>query len=151
MFIMARFNALIVKWVLLGLCSISIVVIVYLGIETNPSAVSNRSADAAAGALNCGSDLDCFSASVGPNATKKCKIAVQRAARYSVRWSDDVGVQLFSVDRWIDQARGIVELSGDRMRMNNSLGFYERQRYSCSYDALNDNATVITISPYTHI
>jgi len=89
---------------------------------------------AAAEDAKCKSDLQCWGdkniAAVGAY----CKKDVERLAKYSVRWTDEMFEQKFSRFRWLDKDAGTLTFVGDRIDFQNGFGAYQAHIYECDFD-----------------
>lgn len=107
--------------------------------------VSVATAEAEATATRLQQDLDCLreqSCAEGLirwrlDARSKCKAAISKHARYSIRWGDGFLLRLFD-DVYIQPPEyETVRYVGHRVSFENAYGAWAPMRYSCDYDPIS--------------
>jgi hypothetical protein len=82
----------------------------------------------------CKSDLQCWGDRAIVGAGVYCKDAVERLAKYSVRWTDGTFETKFSRFRWLDKNKGLLTMVGDKAQFQNGFGAYQNVTYECDFE-----------------
>lgn len=88
-------------------------------------------------------DILCLGNKGLPDANAYCPAAIERSARYDVKWTDGWADLKFDKFDWKDEAKGVIAYFGDRAEFQNGFGAYTPVIYEC--DLAPDNRTVLAV------
>ncbi len=68
------------------------------------------------------------------DASGPCKLAIERQARFAIKWTDDWLEPKFLPARWRAINDGHITYRGDKLQMQNVFGAWEHVIYECDFD-----------------
>lgn len=102
--------------------------------ESDQEAAARVQAEAQAQAAKeaaCRADLQCLGDKLHVAATVRCVDPVERLAKHSAKWVDEMLEPKFSHFRW-GAGKQSVTMIGDRVQFQNGFGAYTNMVYECS-------------------
>ncbi len=76
-----------------------------------------------------------------------CKQAIERQARFDVRWTDGLLTEPFTRLGWVDRDAGELVVLGDAIEVQTDAGGYVRSHYSCVYNVLTKGVLSADLEP----
>jgi hypothetical protein len=95
----------------------------------------------------CMKDIQCWMERKLPEASYPCEKAVEKLAKYSVKWTDSTFEFKFDHMRWADQAKGQIIYIGDKVQFQNGFGAYQNSVYECTYDPVSKSVLDVQVRP----
>lgn len=94
----------------------------------------------------CLSDWECLRRRHEIDADLACRAAIEQSASIDYRWNTGLFATRFSIVRPGVYA-GDVVMAGDRIEFQNALGTWIRQRYHCTWSAVERRVSGLEIEP----
>ena len=94
----------------------------------------------------CLSDWECLRRTYEADADLACRLAVEQSAAVDYRWLTGMFTTRFSIVR-AGANRGVIQLAGDRIELQNRMGNWIRHRYLCNFDAGEKRLVTFEIEP----
>lgn len=95
-------------------------------------------------AAECRKSLQCTYDHSIYSATTACRSAIERQARFDVRWIEDSNI--FTSAGWSDKRKGIINLVGDKVRFQNGFGAWQAIQYECVWDAVSQSLVTVNLT-----
>lgn len=100
----------------------------------------------------CRQDAQCFGKKNLTKAMTRCATAIEKQAKYSIKWMDEglfssIALESFHTAGVGDLEKGILYLAGDRVQFENGFGAMQRMTYECAYDAEKMKVIEISVQP----
>lgn len=102
---------------------------------------------AAAQAAECRQDIQCWGQKHWAGATNRCQGAIERQAKYEVKWTDEYPDLKLSRRGWLDKDEGTLTYYGDRVQFSNGYGAFQNHAYSCDYDPTSKTVLSVVVEP----
>ena len=141
---------MIVIWVILGLFVLMVVCSIAAG--TAPSAEPATPTPTSVPRVSdreCLNDLDCAAGRDAwfESADVRCPRRIEDLARFDFEWTD--GWLELKFDRVaLQNDRQAIRVIGDKMKMQNQYGAWQRMEYWCIFDPINEEVLDAAIFPY---
>ena len=99
--------------------------------------------------MKCLQDIDCVAENLtwGSEADVYCSDHIEDYARYSHEWTDGFGEKKFNRVIIMPPDYLTVKFVGDKVRFQNGFGAWQRMRYTCVYDPLNNSVVEVEVWP----
>ena len=85
----------------------------------------------------CKADLQCWGDKNAVDAELACGPAVERLAKYNVRWTSGALHMKFPSFRWQGKEKSALSYVGDKVEFQNTFGAYQAMNYICDYDPVH--------------
>lgn len=95
----------------------------------------------------CKADLQCWGDKNAVEADLACGPAVERLAKFSVRWTTGALHMKFSSFRWQGKEKSVLTYVGDNVEFQNAFGAYQAMNYICDYDPIHKRVLGAWASP----
>lgn len=95
-------------------------------------------------AAECRKSLQCTYNHSVYSARTACKEAIERHARFDVKWTDTNSP--FTEAKWINSNKRIIGLVGDKVRFQNGFGAWQAINYECVWDAEADKLVTVNLA-----
>jgi len=110
----------------LAICAIAAVVLTLWGESKQPAEYKLDEAD-------CKKNLSCWGHRNIVDAND-CGKYIEKFAKYSFEWTNNLLDGKFSRYRWHDESRTTLTFRGDSIRLQNGFGAWQDYIYECDYD-----------------
>lgn len=95
----------------------------------------------------CKADLQCWGDKNSVASELACGQAVEKLAKYSVRWTTGALHSKFGSFKWKDKGRSVLTYVGDKVEFQNGFGAYQAMVYTCDYDPVNKRVLGVWANP----
>ncbi len=82
----------------------------------------------------CRADMQCWGDKHLLEATRYCKPALERLAKYAHKWTDGWLEAKFPRFRWGKKGKGIIVYLGDKVQFQNGFGAWVKMSYWCDFN-----------------
>ena len=87
---------------------------------------------------DCSKYLRCAAVKVMREASLACRGPIEQLAAFSPKWTEPGADSIFSDYSWLDERRGIITFTGNKVQFQNAAGAVMPVAYECDFDpALN--------------
>lgn len=135
-----------------GGCAVLLMLVVAaIGLIWACNAVTGESeAERAAKDMACLRDIDCLANKTSWQSAGglACESLVEDQALYSARWTDGLAESKFSKVALQAPTYKSFRLLGDKVEFQNGFGAWQRMRYTCEYDPINELALTVQVIPF---
>lgn len=114
--------------------------------EADKSEIQRR-AENLAEEQKCKKDLQCWADRKSISAAVRCQKPVESMAKYDFEWTDGWLEPKFSHFRWDNKGKLWVTYIGDKIKFQNGFGAWQRYRYECDFDTMNDVVLDVRAQP----
>jgi len=97
--------------------------------------------------LACRKELNCIAEKFSMTVPSLCAPAIERLAKFTVKWTDSWSETKFSHYKWKNQSRGIVTYIGDKIQFQNGFGAYQNYVYECDFDTRKKQPLYVRAEP----
>ncbi|MEQ5834209.1 hypothetical protein [Marinobacter sp. NFXS9] len=115
--------------------------------QQSEKSADELAAEKAAKAEECRKDIQCWGRENVASATTLCVQAVERRAKYEVKWTDGFADMKLSRRGWLDEDKGTLSYYGDQVQFSNGYGAFENYIYRCDYDPNTDTLLDLQMEP----
>lgn len=95
----------------------------------------------------CKKDLQCWGQKNANAAAVACDGKIEKLAKYDFEWTDGFFEPKFSRSRWRNKDRLIITYIGDKIKLQNGFGAWQRYTYECDYDTERDLVLKVSARP----
>lgn len=95
----------------------------------------------------CDRDAICYMNKVYGVAASRCQHKIEKIAKYDYEWTDGVFEMKFSRAGWKEQKHKIINIAGDKLKLQNGFGAWQNYIYICTYDGENEIALEVNAEP----
>lgn len=94
----------------------------------------------------CKTTLQCWGDKHSVSAAARCQRPIERLAKYSHKWTDELVEPKMSRFRWKNKEKGIITYLGDKIQFQNGFGAWQNVIYECDYDPATKKVLDIRIT-----
>ena len=115
--------------------------------QTERREMERRAEESAKNQEWCKRNLQCWVDKKSNSAADLCRKPVESMARYGFHWTDGWLEQKFSHYRWSNKSKLWLTYIGDKIEFQNRFGGWQRYRYECDLDTVNDVVLDVRAQP----
>jgi hypothetical protein len=106
----------------------------FSGEPASPAPLVKAPPAAEAGAQDCNKYIRCRALQVMRDASAGCKEPIGQLAAFNAQWQEPGADSIFSDYVWLDQNRGTITFSGNKVQFQNASGANMPVAYECDFD-----------------
>lgn len=95
----------------------------------------------------CMKDINCWFEHTMPAASYPCQEAIEKQAKYEVKWDDSFMSLAFTQAAWSNQEEGVIVLMGDKVKFQNGYGAFQNMRYTCTWSPATETVLDVAVEP----